>query len=62
MALRDELGTITSVLDGAAAGYLNDSTEIRGLHGRADAVVLPESAEAAEWQRDPPLPAGLTGE
>lgn len=24
--------------------------------------VLPESAEAAEWQRDPPLPAGLTGE
>ena len=45
MALKDELGTITSVLDGSAAAYLNDSTEIRGLHGRADAVVLPESAE-----------------
>jgi glycolate oxidase subunit GlcD len=33
------------VLDGAAAAYLNDSTEVRGLHGRADAVVLPGSAE-----------------
>ena len=45
MGLREELGTITSVLDGAAAAYLNDSTEVRGLHGRADAVVLPGSAE-----------------
>src|SRR5829696_341144 len=45
MALKDELGTITCVLDGAASAYLNDSTEVRGLHGRADAVVVPESAE-----------------
>ena len=45
MGLREELGAITSVLDGAAAAYLNDSTEVRGLHGRADAVVLPGSAE-----------------
>lgn len=45
MGLREELGGITAVLDGAAAAYLNDSTEVRGLHGRADAVVLPESAE-----------------
>ena len=45
MGLREELGTITSVLDGTAAAYLNDSTEVRGLHGHADAVVLPGSAE-----------------
>ena len=45
MGLREELATITSVLDGAGAAYLNDSTEVRGLHGRADAVVLPSSAE-----------------
>jgi glycolate dehydrogenase FAD-linked subunit len=45
VGLREELGAITSVLDGAAASYLNDSTEVRGLHGRADAVVLPASAE-----------------
>jgi glycolate dehydrogenase FAD-linked subunit len=45
VTFKDELATITSVLDGAAGAYLNDSTEIRGLHGRADAVVLPESAE-----------------
>jgi glycolate dehydrogenase FAD-linked subunit len=45
VGLSKELGAITSVLDGAAAAYLNDSTEVRGLHGRADAVVLPESAE-----------------
>ena len=36
---------ITCVLDGAASAYLHDSTEVRGLHGRADAVVVPESAE-----------------
>jgi glycolate oxidase subunit GlcD len=43
--LADELAAITSVVDGAAADYLNDSTEIRGLHGRADAVVTPADAE-----------------
>ncbi|MBA3716680.1 MAG: FAD-binding protein [Actinobacteria bacterium] len=45
MALRDELAGITSVLDGPASAYLNDSTEIRGLHGRADAVVAPSSVD-----------------
>src|SRR5262249_47475193 len=45
MALAQELGAITTVLDGAGAAYLNDSTEVRGLHGRADAVVVPEKAE-----------------
>jgi glycolate oxidase subunit GlcD len=34
-----------SVLEGAPASYLVDETESRGLRGRADAVVVPESAE-----------------
>src|SRR5262249_38695194 len=45
VALREELAGITSVVDGAASAYLDDSTEIRGLHSRADAVVLPSTAE-----------------
>jgi glycolate oxidase subunit GlcD len=45
MGLAEELGSITTVLDGAGAAYLNDSTEVRGLHGRADAVVVPGTAE-----------------
>jgi glycolate oxidase subunit GlcD len=35
-----------AVLDPAPAHYLGDETEGRGLHGRADAVVLPGDAEA----------------
>ena len=35
-----------SVLEGAPASYLADETESRGLRGRADAVVVPETAEA----------------
>jgi len=48
------------VLEGAAA-YLHDETEGRGLHGRADAVVLPSStAEVARvlawcYEHDVPL-------
>jgi glycolate oxidase subunit GlcD len=34
-----------AVLDPAPAHYLGDETEGRGLHGRADAVVLPRDAE-----------------
>ena len=34
-----------SVLEGAPASYLVDETESRGVRGRADAVVVPESAE-----------------
>jgi glycolate oxidase subunit GlcD len=45
MGLREELAGITSVLEGADGAYLNDSTEIRGLRGRADAVVLPSAVE-----------------
>ena len=45
MTLMQELAAITSVVDGTAAAYLNDSTEVRGLHGRADAVVVPGSPE-----------------
>ncbi len=45
MTLSQELAAITSVVDGTAAAYLNDSTEVRGLHGRADAVVVPGSPE-----------------
>jgi glycolate oxidase subunit GlcD len=69
VALRDELAAITSVLDGSAAAYLNDSTEIRGLHGRADAVVLPANADEVAavlawcYEHDVPLVArgGGTG-
>lgn len=35
----------SSVLEGAPASYLADETESRGLRGRADAVVVPETAE-----------------
>jgi glycolate dehydrogenase FAD-linked subunit len=35
------------VLEGAAA-YLGDQTEVRGFHGRADAVVLPGSTDEVE--------------
>jgi glycolate oxidase subunit GlcD len=45
MTLIQELAAITSVVDGTSAAYLNDSTEVRGLHGRADAVVVPGSPE-----------------
>ena len=34
-----------SVLDGTPAAYLADETETRGINGRADAVVLPETVE-----------------
>jgi glycolate oxidase subunit GlcD len=34
-----------SVLEGAPASYLADETESRGVRGRADAVVVPETAE-----------------
>lgn len=34
-----------SVLEGAPASYLTDETESRGVRGRADAVVVPETAE-----------------
>ena len=41
-----------SVLDGTPAAYLADETETRGVSGRADAVVLPETAdEVAEVVR-----------
>jgi len=44
-SLREKLAGIAPVLDGTASAYLNDSTEIRGLQGRADAVVAPSSAD-----------------
>ena len=34
-----------SVLDGTPAAYLADETETRGVSGRADAVVLPETVD-----------------
>jgi glycolate oxidase subunit GlcD len=34
-----------SILEGAPASYLADETESRGVRGRADAVVVPETAE-----------------
>jgi glycolate oxidase subunit GlcD len=47
-ALERDLGSVlppeSIVLEGTAA-YLGDETEGRGLHGRADAVVLPGSAD-----------------
>jgi glycolate oxidase subunit GlcD len=49
------------VLDGVPAVYLSDATEARGLHGRADAVVLPrtaaEVADVVAWcyERDIPI-------
>jgi glycolate oxidase subunit GlcD len=49
-ALRRELVRIVgddAVLRGDARGYSSDQTEGRGVRGRADAVALPESAEAA---------------
>ena len=36
-----------AVLPGGTSGYSSDQTEGRGVHGRADAVVLPASAEEA---------------
>jgi glycolate oxidase subunit GlcD len=36
-----------NVLPGDSVHYLNDMTEARGLQGRADAVVLPESVDEA---------------
>ena len=54
MTLMQELAAITSVVDGTAAAYLNDSTEVRGLHGRADAVVVPGSTTS----RSSPAAAG----
>ena len=41
--LRARFGEIA--LDGVPAHYLADETESRGLRGRADAVVLPRSAD-----------------
>jgi glycolate oxidase subunit GlcD len=69
MTLTQELAAITSVVDGTAAAYLNDSTEVRGLHGRADAVVAPGSPEEVAavlawcYEHDVPLVArgGGTG-
>ena len=69
MTLIQELAAITSVVDGTAAAYLNDSTEVRGLHGRADAVVVPGSPEEVAavlawcYEHDVPLVArgGGTG-
>jgi len=69
MTLMQELAAITSVVDGTAAVYLNDSTEVRGLHGRADAVVAPGSPEEVAavlawcYKHDVPLVArgGGTG-
>lgn len=60
-SLREELAGIASVLDGTASAYLNDSTEIRGLHGRADAVVAPATADEVAalvawcYERDVPI-------
>jgi glycolate oxidase subunit GlcD len=55
-ALRRELGAVLgadAVLDGAAPGYSADESEASGVHGRADAVVLPASgrdvARVVEW-------------
>lgn len=48
-------------LDGVPAAYLSDATESRGLHGHADAVVLPrtasEVAEVVAWcyEHDAPI-------
>ncbi len=49
------------VLPGVAAFYLEDATEARGLHGRADAVALPRTTEEAAalvawcYERDVPI-------
>jgi glycolate oxidase subunit GlcD len=55
-ALRRELGGVLgvdAVLDGAAPGYSTDESEASGVHGAADAVVLPASARevarVVEW-------------
>lgn len=69
MRLSEELSRFVEVADGAPAAYLDDSTEIRGLHGRADAVVLPATAEDVAqvlawcYERDVPIVArgGGTG-
>ena len=69
MTISQELAAITSVVDGTAASYLNDSTEVRGLHGHADAVVAPGSPEEVAavlawcYEHDVPLVArgGGTG-
>jgi glycolate oxidase subunit GlcD len=61
VTLTQELAAITHVVDSAAAAYLDDSTEVRGLHGHADAVVLPstpdEVARVLAWcyERDVPI-------
>jgi FAD/FMN-containing dehydrogenase len=58
--LRSALGADV-VAAGVAAPYLEDATEARGLHGRADAVALPrdteEVARVVEWcyERDVPV-------
>src|SRR6187401_1654992 len=69
MTISQELAAITSVVDGTAASYLDDSTEVRGLHGHADAVVAPGSPEEVAavlawcYEHDVPLVArgGGTG-
>lgn len=49
------------VLDGQTRNYLRDATELRGLEGHADAIVLPRSAEQAAavlgwcYERDVPI-------
>jgi FAD/FMN-containing dehydrogenase len=48
--LRADLGKVVGaehVLAGDTREYLHDSTDTRGVHGRADAVVLPGTAEEA---------------
>lgn len=61
--LLDELTAIVgsgAVLPGTTASYLSDSTEARGLRGRADAVVLPsrteEVARVLTWCYEHDLP------
>jgi FAD/FMN-containing dehydrogenase len=42
--LADLVGS-EQVLPGTTAAYLSDATESRGVRGRADAIVLPRTAE-----------------
>jgi glycolate dehydrogenase FAD-linked subunit len=58
---RDLRAAVTAEVVAPTAAYLTDMTEARGLHGRADAVALPRSAEeVAEvvawcYQREVPI-------
>ena len=42
---RDLRAAVSADVVAPTSAYLTDMTEARGLHGRADAVALPRSAE-----------------